>query len=156
MRALIFGPPFRLSPVSTRLAVATSAPPLKPFAAFPQWRALPGLGSRRLELRRDADTRIDNDAIVRPRDHGVQVEFGDVRQLVDETTDAKEQICHGPGVGRGGSTKTAEQQGDLSDLDELVRVRVGERREAKGRGSDQLRERAARSQCDKRAEDWIL
>src|SRR5215213_10009125 len=117
---------------------------------------LPGL---RAALRRsgsDADARVDGDATVRTDEDRVEIELGDLRQVVAELREAEDGVDDGLRVGRGLAAVAGDELRGLAGEHELASVLVGERGDPDARVADQLGEDAARPERDERPEERIL
>src|SRR5688572_18940666 len=66
------------------------------------------------------------------------------------------KVDEGETVGCGRSTEAANEAAGLSAVEEILGVMVGQRRDPKPGLADELREDAAGTEGDKRAEDRIL
>ena len=112
---------------------------------------MPASGS---DLQPDPD--VDGATSVREREHRIEIELCDLRQLRAEERQAMNQIHQRNGIhGRIGS-KTTHQLPGLSRKDELARVDVRQGRDPERRLADQLGELPSRAERNERPEQRIL
>ena len=103
-----------------------------------------------------ADARVDRDAAIGKREHGIHVELGNLGQIVGETSEAKEEVRESTCVRGGTAAETTNEAPGLTFYYKLVRVRVREGSDPERSLADQLRKDAARPECDQRTEDRVL
>ena len=89
-------------------------------------------------------------------DHRVEVELGDLRQLLAEHRESVEEVDERGRVGGRGPRKPPTRRPALPPSDQLLRVDVRERCDAEVRLADQLGEHAAGPEGHERSEDRIL
>ena len=149
----------RLRPVRSSSATRSSRACSRrtaPSRALHVLRRSPGLGPHP-ELRApDADARIDCDAAVREREHRVEVELGNGRDVLAQACEAQKQIGERRAVRGRGAAKAAHEPPGLAAVDELFCVAVGERRDPEIGFADQLGEDATGAEGDQRPEDRVL
>ena len=73
----------------------------------------PGLDAAALRGRRDAHSRVDDDASARPRDHRVEVELGHLGQVLAELREPVEEVGQCGRVGRRGSAVARDEEPGL-------------------------------------------
>ena len=91
----------------------------------------------------------------RPID-GIEVELGELGEVVGELREPEEDVREGGRVGGGSAAEARDEPARLPRTDELVGVDVRQGREPEVRVADQLREHPAGAEGDERAEDGIL
>src|SRR5215207_4109644 len=124
-------------------------------AAFPHG-SLPALRRRSRRGPPDANAGVDRNAAVRLRDHRVQVQLGDLGQILGEAGKPVEKADEGSHVGRRCSAEAAHKTSGLASENELFRVDVRDRREPEGGVADQLREDSARAEGNEGTENRVL
>src|SRR4029453_7511870 len=137
------------------LAVCRASPTrsLSPFATA---QSLPAFGAPFHRAMLDAYTRVDRDATVRACEHGIEVELGDLGHLFAEAAQPQDELRQGFGIGRRGAAESGAKEPGLPRDNELLRVDIGQRRDAEPRSADELGLHAAWAEGDERAEDRIL
>ena len=105
---------------------------------------------------RDPDPRVDDDGAVGQADHRVEVELGELGEVVGELREPVQHVGERGGVGGRGAAEPGDEPPGLARGDELVGVDVGQRRQPEVGVADQLGEHAAGAEGDERAEDGIL
>src|SRR5579859_5781251 len=113
--------------------------PFEPiFCRTDQCASSPGTAGRSAQLaqervlppvRRDLNPGVYHERPVRPGDDRVEVEFGDLRQVVGQLRDPQQQVAQRTEVGGRLATVAAQQRRGADRSDEPVRVDVGQGRE---------------------------
>ncbi len=88
---------------------------------------------------------VHGQAAIGERQHGVQVELHDLRQLLGQQRQAQEELDEHALVGRRCPSEAGDQPPGLAGADELPGVVVRERSQPELRLADQLRPSLARS-----------
>ena len=76
-----------------------------------------------------ADACVDGDAAVRHADHGVEVELGNLGQVLGEPREALDEVDEGGRVGGRRAAVAADEPPGLAAEDQLLRLDVGEWRD---------------------------
>src|SRR3954469_7733250 len=119
-------------------------------SGLPALRALRGCGT----LQTHAG--VDRHATAFEREHRIEVELGNLGHVLGQPCEPVDEIEQRSGVGRWRAAEAAHETTGLAPEDEPPRVYVGERRDAKARVPDELREHAAGPERHERPEDRVL
>lgn len=104
--------------------------------------------------RLDTDPGVDHVRAVRAGDHGVEVELGDLREVVGEPRYAHQDVLQRGDVDGGGTAVAEQQRGGADGADQ--RGGVGERGEPGGLVAEHVGGDAAEAEDHRRAEHRFL
>src|SRR3954452_15865165 len=96
-------------------------------------RALPALRALRRCRTLQTHARVDRNTTALEREHRIEVEFGDLGHVLGQSCEPVDEIEQRSGVGRWSAAEAAHEPTGLAAEDELLRVDVGERRDAEAR-----------------------
>ena len=97
-----------------------------------------------------ADPRIDRNASVGKRDHGIEIELRDRREVFAEACEPVNKILERLPVGRGRTTEARHQPASLADRHELFGVDISQRGNSEGGLADELGEHTPWAEGDER------
>ena len=124
------------------------------------WRrpsiGLPALGVGAKMRLCDPDAGVDDDGSVGKADHRVEVELGELREIVGEPGEPVEDVGKRGGICRWSTSEAGDEPARLARGDELVRIDIRQRGQPEVRVTDELGEHTPRAEGDERAEDRVL
>ncbi len=100
--------------------------------------------------------RIDGDASIRPCNHRIEVELGELRKILSQSRKAMQKVGDCRDICRRRALVARNELAGLARVDELIRIYIGERRDPKAGLSDQLGQHATRAEGDQRPEGRVL